>query len=116
MVESKSTALPLGYAPSRKRADHTDGRRAWQLWRRRLLSAAFWNREAAMAAGTSFGAFPLMAATLAPAPGPTIRGRNRTMANTTNTTSGGGNGGLYFIVGAITVAVILIIAILTGAI
>ncbi len=39
------------------------------------------------------------------------------MANTTNTTnSGGGNGGLYFIVGAITVAVILIIAILTGAI
>ena len=38
------------------------------------------------------------------------------MADTTNTTSGGGNGGLYFIVGAITVAVILIIAILTGAI
>jgi hypothetical protein len=36
--------------------------------------------------------------------------------NTTNTTSGGGNGGLYFIVGAITIAVILIIAILTGAI
>lgn len=40
------------------------------------------------------------------------------MANMTNTThtSGGGNGGLYFIVGAITIAVILIIAILTGAI
>jgi len=36
--------------------------------------------------------------------------------NTTNSTSSGGNGGLYFIVGAITVAVILIIAILTGAI
>ena len=28
--------------------------------------------KAAFAAGTSFGAFPLMAATLAPAPGPTI--------------------------------------------
>ncbi len=39
------------------------------------------------------------------------------MANTTNTTNTtGGNGGLYFIVGAITIAVILIIAILTGAI
>ena len=36
--------------------------------------------------------------------------------NTTNSTSSGGNGGLYFIVGAITLAVILIIAILTGAI
>lgn len=35
--------------------------------------------------------------------------------NTTNTTAGG-NGGLYFIVGAITIAVALIIAVLTGAI
>lgn len=33
-----------------------------------------------------------------------------------NSTSGGGNGGLYFIVGAITIAVVVIIAILTGAI
>lgn len=38
------------------------------------------------------------------------------MADTTNNTTSGGNGGLYFIVGAISIAVILIIAILSGAI
>jgi hypothetical protein len=62
-----------------------------------------------MAAGTSFCVSPLIAS----------NGRNGTMANTSNTTdatSSGGNGGLYFIIGAIAIAVILIIAILTGAI